>query len=145
VTGLPGRPLAEQAIAAKISARKEHVIALFRVDNVAAINSRFGWATGDSILLMVAQELAKRLSFSTLYRWSGPAILAILEIATTAEAAEYQAKLASSMRLEKSVEAKDRSVLLPIACQCQVQRVSSVSTADKVYRSIDQFASGPTP
>jgi GGDEF domain-containing protein len=143
VTGLPARALAEQAIAAKISAGKEHVVALYRVDNLAAINSRLGRATGDDILLMVAQQLAKRLSCSTLYRWSGPAILAILEIATTVETAESQARLAGAMRLEKTVEAKDRSVLLPIACQCQVQRVSPLTTAETVYQGIDQFASGP--
>lgn len=138
VTGLPARALAEQAIAAKITAGHEQVAALFIVDRLASINSRFGRATGDDILMLVAQQLAKRLSGATLFRWSGPAILAILEIATTVEAAENQAKLAGAMSVEKSVEADDRSVLLPIHCLCRVQRISSLAAADEVYRSLDQ-------
>jgi GGDEF domain-containing protein len=141
VTGLPARAQAEKAIAAKIAAGQEHVVALFVVDRLAAINNRFGRATGDDILLLVAQQLAKRLSGSTLFRWSGPAILAIIEVATTVEAAENQAKLAGAVSVEKSVEAEERSVLLPIHCSCRVQRVSSTALADEVYRDLDRFTS----
>jgi GGDEF domain-containing protein len=139
VTGLPARAQAEQSIAAKITAGHEQVAAMFLVDRLSSINSRFGRATGDDILLLVAQQLAKRLCGATLFRWSGPAILAMLEIATTAEAAENQAKLAGAMSVEKTVEAGDRSVLLPIHCLCRVQRISSLAVADEVYRSFDQF------
>ena len=82
-------------------------------------DSRFGRATGDDILLLVAQQLVKRLSGATLFRWSGPAILAMLEIATTAEAAENQATRAGAMSVAKTVQAETRSVLLPIHCLCR--------------------------
>lgn len=144
VTGLPARGQAEQAIAARMAAGQEQVLAVFIVDRLAAINLRFGRATGDDILRLVAQQLAKRLSGATLFRWSGPAILAILEIATTPEAAENQAKLAGAMSLEKSVEAQSRSVLLPIHCVCRVHRVASSSGVAEVYRSLDQPASEQT-
>lgn len=141
VTGLPARAQAEQAITARIAAGQEHVAALFVVDRLASINDRFGRSTGDDILLLVAQQLAKRLSGSTLFRWSGPAILAVLEIVTTAEAAENQAKLAATMSVEKSVEAGERAVLLPIRCLCQVQKISASALADEVYRGFDRFIS----
>ena len=139
VTGLPVRALAEQAIAAKIASGREQVVALFTIDHLSSINSRYGRATGDEILLLVAQQLAKRLSDATLYRWSGPAILALLEVTTTAEAAENRARFAGAMRVEKSVEAENRSVLLPVNCQCRVHRVSSKAAADAVFLSIDRL------
>ncbi|HEY3940741.1 MAG TPA: diguanylate cyclase [Bryobacteraceae bacterium] len=139
ITGLPMRALAEQAIAAKISSKKECVAALFVIDRLASINGRFGRAAGDDVLLLVAQQLAKRLSGATLFRWSGPALAAILEAVTGEATAESQAKAAASMRLEKTIETNGRSVFLLITLFGQVRRVSSADSVDAVCADFDQF------
>jgi GGDEF domain-containing protein len=141
ITGLPMRALAHQSIAANISSRKECVAALFVIDRLASINGRFGRAAGDDVLLLVAQQLAKRLSGATLFRWSGPALVAILEVATGAAAAESQAKAAASMRLEKSIEANGRSIFLLITLLGQVKSVSANDSADVVCGDFDHFMS----
>jgi GGDEF domain-containing protein len=141
ITGLPMRALAEQALAANISSRKECVAALFVIDRLASINGRFGRAAGDDVLLLVAQHLAKRLSGATLFRWTGPALVAILEVATGQAAAESQAKAAASMRLEKSIEANGRSVFLLITLVGQVKSVSANDSAEAVCGDFDQFMS----
>ena len=141
ITGLPMRALAEQVIAAKISSKKECVAALFVIDRLASINGRFGRATGDDVLLLVAQQLAKRLSGATLFRWSGPALAAIFEVVTGEATAESQAKAAASMRLEKTIETNGRSVFLLITLFGQVRRVSSADSLDAVCADFDQFQS----
>jgi GGDEF domain-containing protein len=141
ITGLPTRALAEQAIAAKISSRKECLVALFVIDRLASINGKFGRTVGDDVLLLVAQQLAKRLSGATLFRWSGPALAALLEVVTDETTAESQAKAAASMRLEKSIETNGRLVFLLITLFGQVRRISSNDSLEAVCGEFDQFIS----
>ena len=135
------RGAAEDAIANKISAGKEFIVGLFVMDRVASINGKFGRLVGDEILLMGAQHLAQKLSGAALYRWSGPAYVAILDISGNASSIENHVKQAGAMRFEKTIEADKRSVLLLVTSSCQVLRVTSGMSPDSVFRGMDTFLS----
>jgi GGDEF domain-containing protein len=132
---------AEDSIANKISSGKEFIVGLFVMDRLASINGRFGRLVGDEILLMGAQHLAQKLSGAALYRWSGPAFVAILDISGNAAAVENHLKQAGAMRFEKTIEADNRSVLLLVTSSFQVTRVSHSMSPDAIFRGMDTFLS----
>lgn len=139
VTGLPGRAAAEEAITSKILAGKEFLVALYVLDRMASINGRFGRLVGDDILVTGAQALAQRLSGTTLYRWSGPAFVAVFDPSVNLTQAESRASQASSIRVEKNIEADKRSVLILITASCHRQRVSATLGPDAVFKNMDAF------
>lgn len=139
VTGLPGRAAAEEAIAAKIAEGKDFLTALFLLDQIASINGRFGRLVGDDVLVSGAQMLAQRLSGTTLFRWSGPAFVGIFDSSIGLTQAETRASQAAAMRVEKSIEADNRSVLIVITSSCHLQRVSGKIAPDAVFRGMDAF------
>ncbi len=138
-TGLPGRGAAEQLIDANISRGKAFVVAVFLVDGLVQVKSRFGGETGDEILVAVAQYLEERLETGSLFRWSAPAVAAILEIETSFHAIERQMNQIASLRLEKTIEKDGRFVLLPVTCSVLVQKVSDADSLDDVVANLDDF------
>jgi GGDEF domain-containing protein len=147
VTGLPGRNSAEEAIAAKIATGKEFLAVLFMLDRMSTINGRFGRLVGDDILVTGAQMLAQKLSGTTLYRWSGPAFVAVFDPSVNVAQAETRATQAAALRVEKNIEADNRSVLIVITASCHLQRISGKIAPDAVFRSMDTFMAsrGGTP
>jgi GGDEF domain-containing protein len=140
VTGLPGRFAGEEAIIAKIASGKEFLVALFVFDRMVAINGRFGRLVGDDILISGGQMLARRLTGATLYRWTGPAFVAIFDPSVTLTQAELRSQQAAALRLEKNIEANDRSVLIVVTATCHGERVSGKSAPDAIFKSLDSFA-----
>jgi len=142
VTGLPNFRAAEKAIRVAISAGSSTYAVLLCVDRVEAINSRFGFAVGDRILMLFGQHLAQRLSQTDqLFRWRGPGFLALVdrngpEISVRAEIARMV-----SARLEQQIELGGRSVLLPIAASWMLTSVAN-STMENISKKLETFSAG---
>jgi GGDEF domain-containing protein len=139
VSGLPGRFVAEEAITAKILAGKDFVIALFALDRMVSINGRFGRQVGDEILVNGAKILAQRLTGTTLYRWSGPAFAAVFDPSISVSAAESRAQQAASLRVEKNIETDNRTVLIVATASCHLQRITSETLPESVFKNMDAF------
>jgi GGDEF domain-containing protein len=141
VTGLPNFRAAEQAIRAAIAANTATYAVLLCVDRVEVINSRFGFAIGDRILMLFGQHLAQKLSNNDrLYRW-GTGFLALLdrngpEISVRAEIARMV-----SARLEEQIDLGGRSVLLPIAASWMLTSLAG-ATLEKISQKLDSFTTG---
>ncbi len=145
VTGLRTRSAAEETIAAKAGTAKEFLVALFVLDRMASINARFGRLVGDDILVSSAQAIVQKLSGTELFRWSGPAFVAVFDPSVSISVAEGRAAQAGAMRLEKNIEADSRSVLLVITASCHLQRVSGKIAPDAVFKSMDSFMAARLP
>lgn len=139
VTGLPGRTAAEESIAANIATGKEFLVAVFMLERMASINGRFGRVVGDDILVTGAQAIAQKLKETSLYRWSGPAFVAVFDPAVQITQAEALARQAGAIRLEKAIEADHRTVLIVVTAAAHLQRVDGKVGPDGVFRSIDSF------
>jgi GGDEF domain-containing protein len=140
VTGLPNFRAAEKAVLSAIAARTSTYAALFCVDRVEVINSRFGFSVGDRILMLFGQHLAQRLSSNDrLFRWRGPGFLALMD--RTGPEISIRAEIARmvSARLEQEIELGGRSVLLPIGASWMLTSVAD-STLDKVSKKLDAFS-----
>jgi GGDEF domain-containing protein len=139
VTGLKGRSSAEEVITTKMAAGKEFLVALFVLDRIASINGRFGRQVGDDILISGAQNLAQKLSGTTLFRWSGPGFVAVFDPSISMTQAETRATQAASLRIEKTIEADNRSVLIVITASCNLQRLSGKIAPDAIFKNMDAF------
>ena len=142
VTGLPNFRAAEQALLTAISTGTSTYAVLLSVDRVEIINSRFGTAVGDRILMLFGQHLAQRLSpTDQLFRWRGPGFLALIdrsgpEISVRADVARMVAA-----RLEPEIELGGRSILLPITASWMLTGVAN-STMERISQKLDAFSAG---
>jgi diguanylate cyclase (GGDEF)-like protein len=141
VTGLPLRELAEEAITAKILSGRESVAALFVVDRVASINGRFGRLAGDEVLIAAARHIAQRLTGVSLFRWTGPAFVAVLEQTGNLASSEEQIRQAGAMRLQKSIEAANRSAMLMVTCSVQIHKLVLKALPASIFQDMDAFLS----
>ena len=139
LTGLPGRRAAEEAIANKIEGGKEFLVSLYVLDRMASINGRFGRLVGDDVLVSGTQAIAQKLAGTTLYRWSGPAMVAVFDTSVNLTQAETRAQQAAAIRLEKNIDADNRSVLIVVTASCHLQRVSPKLAPNTVFRNMDAF------
>jgi len=81
LTGLPNREAAEAAmLALETDSRNKHVAA-FYIQNMRQLNVRFGDRICDELLCLISQRIAITLlqPADCLFRWRGPAFVAILE------------------------------------------------------------------
>jgi len=137
VTGLPARAAAEQAIEDRVSTKKGCVAALFLMDQLAAINGKFGREVGDDMVISSAHMLAKKLSGATLYRWSGPGFVAMFDPLVPAAEAENRARQAAAQKLERNIEAGERMLMVVIGFTCHVHHLSSQTEPGELFRRLD--------
>jgi GGDEF domain-containing protein len=145
VTGLQGRRAAEEAITTLMASGNEFLVALYMLDRMASINGRFSRLVGDDVMLTGAQALAHKLSGTKLFRWSGPAFVAVFDPGIGLAQAEIRAAQAAALRIEKTLEADNRSVMMVITASSHVQRVSAKMGPESVFRAMDSFLASHSP
>ena len=142
VTGLHARAAAEQAIENKMSAGKAFLAALFVMDRLPSINGRFGHSVGNDVVIGSAHLLAQKLSGATLYRWSGPAFLAIFDPSIGSGEAEKRARQAAAQQLQKEINADDRMVMIVAGFLCQTKHiVPQQTTPNAIFDDMDTYLS----
>ncbi len=133
------RDNAEQLIADKIAQGHEFAVALFAVDGLTQIAARYGPDTGDEVLSQVTQYLEQKLGCGSLFRWSGPAMAAVIEFQSPLAEIEQRMHQIAALRLEKTIETDGRFILIPITCSVIVQKVSDADSLDAVAANLDDF------
>jgi len=140
VTGLENRVAAERLIRQRITEGKTCAAALFVVNKLSTVNRRFGRTTGDEVLLMVSQHLGQSMPPNTvLFRWSGPALAAVVDIQDNFEEVNRKLSRAANAQLEKNIEASGRSAFVPISFLLLVQKVGAGKSPKDVFKAMDQF------
>jgi GGDEF domain-containing protein len=140
VTGLPGRQTAERGISDAIKLGLDHAVSVFVVGRLSQINAKYGRAVGDEVMLRVANHFAQHLSSATfLYRWSGPALVALMQVHTNPDEIKRSWAKAAAGRQEMNLEAKQRSIFVLVETSMSFQVVNSKTAVDELFRSLDQF------
>ncbi len=140
VTGLAGRPEAERAIEAACAERRHAYVAILVVDRLALVNNRFGYAAGDQILRSFAARLQRLLrAGDTLFRWSGPAFVALLERQAPEVALEREVRHFATQRHEEFIELEGRSGLVSVTASWTILPVFQFDAAHAVTSRIDRF------
>lgn len=140
VTGLPSRTEGEQALDAACAEGGHTYVAVFAIDRLALVNTRFGYAVGDKVLNAFLARLRKFLSAADhVFRWSGPAIVALLERESPAPAIEREIRRFAAERQEEFVQIGGRSIILSVSASWTLFPTFDFLAADPLIAKIDQF------
>jgi|SRR5882724_7723062 len=140
LTSLETRECAERAMAAAIERGGPAYAALFVVDRLHLFNARYGYATGDQILRRVHRHVESCLSpEDCLFRWTGPAFMALLERREDAGGVQDEMSRITSVKLEATVQIGNGSVLLPIACTSLLLPLAQTAGLAELTQRIDAF------
>jgi GGDEF domain-containing protein len=108
------------------------------VNRVQRINARFGREAGDRMLCRFKEHAQKQFHASDrLFRWSGPAIVAIIERPAAFDLVRAQVKRMLELPLEENYEIGGRSVLIPISAAWSLMLLNS--SADAIDKQIQTF------
>lgn len=125
-TGLPKRSDAEAAMQRTLESASEtgprSYAAIFYLHRMALTNARFGEAIGNQVMLFCSQHLATTVTRATdsLFRWSGPAFVAIIERPESELAVNTEIQRLISSPLSRFFETSSRSVYLPVRVTAEV-------------------------
>ncbi|HEY3940733.1 MAG TPA: GGDEF domain-containing protein [Bryobacteraceae bacterium] len=145
VTGLPGLRHAERYVRELAHAGTHAYAAPFFLKSLQVINRRFGYTTGDQILLRYSQHLTHHLGDKDrLFRWRGPCFVAILERFQEPDVVRSEVLHIASLGLEHSVESGDRSMLFKISTAWDLIPIPVGSGVAEISRKIDAFAAEQT-
>ena len=140
VTGLPSRKAAERTIGETLNMGSQSAVAVFVVTRLASINSKYGRAVGDEVMLRVANHFAQHLSSDTLlYRWSGPALVAVINVHDNGESIKRAWNKAAAVKQEINLDGRERSVFVVVETSMSFQVVNKVTIAQDLFNSLDKF------
>jgi diguanylate cyclase (GGDEF)-like protein len=118
VTGLPGRPQAEQALEKASQAPESAFAAIVVVDRIQHINLRYGRDAGDEVLRYFAGILRRQLPRQDpMFRWTGPSMVVLLRRPGRIEDVRKELATLMHYEFEYTIKTATRSVLLPIAAR----------------------------
>ena len=143
-TGLPGKREAEKAIEQAAANPANNKVAILVVNRVQAVNARFGYSVGDQMLQVASEHFRKNLSVrDQLYRWQGPALVALLERAERIDQVRAEVQHIAEEKLERTVEIGARTVLIPISANWAVFQVTG--SAQSLVKQIEAFTAAQAP
>lgn len=145
VTGLRTRAVAERKIEACLQAKRPTYAALFILDRLALMNARYGYAVGDEMLRFMVQNIGQGLSGDdALFRWAGPAVLAVLERARPAAEVRTEILRITAKKLTRNIETSGRSVMLPLAVTWALFPLAGEDSAQRLHQKLDTIVAKST-
>jgi diguanylate cyclase (GGDEF)-like protein len=137
VTGCPSRQRAETAIATQLDAWPPSYAAVIVLERMETFNLRYGFAAGDAVLQSFARQLAARITPpDTLFRWRGPAFVALLKRSQKQDAVQAEVR---NLAEKQTIQVADLPLRLPISCASVVLCLEKCGSAADIYRQIDRF------
>lgn len=131
-SGLPDAAQAEAAISAILEAGDSMSVAVFCVQRMGFTLSRYGKAVGAKVLLVSSQHLASALEShaATLFRWKGPAFVALVPNEKTILALKNDLQVSTSLVRDQYIEGPWRTIYLPIRMAVEVFEVKNIPLPD---------------
>jgi diguanylate cyclase (GGDEF)-like protein len=143
-TGLPNKKEALKAIQAAVESPRNKFLAIAVVSRVQAVNARFGYSIGDRVLSTFAEHFRVNLSAQDLvFRWHGPAVIALLEREDHLEKVRAEIRRFAEVKLEKTAEVGNRTVLLPISASWSIFAVTP--PMDELLKKMEAFTAAQVP
>jgi diguanylate cyclase (GGDEF)-like protein len=143
-TGLPKRAAAEILLQEALEKPGRKYVVTAVVQRIHAINGRYGYAIGDRILDTMCQHFKAHLSSTDrLFRWNGPAIVAVLEREESLDHVVGEIRRISEARLEKSFDVGGRSVSIRVSPGWSA--IPLEGQLNQVCQHIDVFVASQLP
>jgi GGDEF domain-containing protein len=142
VTGLLCRDDALLAMQTAIDGGARQYAVAMVVNRVQMINVRFGHEVGDRMLVGFKEHVEKQLApAGQLFRWAGPALVAIIERPEPIGTVRVQVKRMLDSKIEVMYTGDGRSVLIPISAGWSALPLTSTADASK---QIEAFIASQT-
>jgi len=139
VTKLPPRPVAEYALTEACQTEEAAFVAVMLVDRIQIYNVRFGREVGDEVLQHFADWIRKRRRpEDRLFRWSGPALVALMPRVNRIEAVREELERVLAARFEYTVKTASRGILLPVSARWSL--LPLMAAPRLLFHKIDSFA-----
>jgi GGDEF domain-containing protein len=136
-TGLRTRSAAKAAFHAALQTGGRMYVVTAVVNRIQSVNRRFGYAVGDHLLKKFSDLFGATLAKTDrLFRWRGPALVALLEREESIHTVQAEIRRISSKRIEGVLEVGE-GVLLPVSASWLVLALDS-SAAD-MAKAIEKF------
>lgn len=143
-TGLPSKKEALKAIQAAVGMPANKFLVVAAVSRVQAVNARFGYAVGDRVLAAFAEHFKSNLAArDQVFRWHGPSIIALLEREDRLEKVRTELRRFADVKLEKTVEVANRTVLLPISASWSIFSVAP--PMEELLKKMEAFTAAQVP
>lgn len=140
VTGLPDSRIAMDALAAAWTQRQHYFAALFGVQRLNTVSTRYGFQAGDEMLRVMTQHLGSYFENDhLLFRWRGPCLLALLDkkAGETRITADLQRLV--SARLEHTISKNSRQITLPVSI-CWGMVPLDANGIEEMIQHLDDFS-----
>jgi len=140
VSGLPSAEKAEGELVSRANRDSPFYAAVFVVERLESINLRYGYAAGDQLLQLFGKHLVSKLQpMDEVFRWRGPAFVALLERPGPAEAVRSELAKFASVRQEQTTQVDGRPIKLPLSCAWTLVQLSTCSVASEATQQVDRF------
>jgi GGDEF domain-containing protein len=137
-TELPRQEDSMAAIRQAIDSGTRHFALVMVVNRVQRINARFGREAGDRMLCRFKEHVEQQLFASDrLFRWTGPAIVAILERPEAFDLVRAQIRRILEIPIQENYDIGDRAVLIPISAAWSLTLLDG--TAEAIGKQIQTF------
>ena len=139
VTGLPSQQAAETALGVLARKPGKRYVVIAVVNRIQPINARFGREVGDQVLRTFKENLERQLvPGDRLFRWTGPALIALLERTEPLEAVRAEVRrLSDASTGNRMIDVGGRQVMITVAAGWSVfMLIQPVTTA---FRQIQTF------
>jgi GGDEF domain-containing protein len=131
-TGLPRQGECLTAIQTAIDKGTRHYAAVVVVSRVQPINARFGRAAGDQMLRKFKETVETNMvAPDRLFRWTGPAMVAILERPQPIANVRLMVKRMMEVRAEETFLVGGRSVMVPISASWAIFALEATVAASE--------------
>ena len=131
-TGLAGKAVCLRTMQDPVAVGKRRYVVTMSVNRIQSINARFGHRAGDRILRVFGDFITHQLNpADKVFRWTGPALVALIERSETLDRVRDQIRRIMEMRLDENLELGERAVLIPVSSAWSVFQLISVTTAER--------------
>jgi GGDEF domain-containing protein len=140
ITGLGSWGKAEESAADAMAKGTPAYVAVVRIDRIDMINKRFGNAAGTQAFLLVSQHVAQQLANNDqLFRWRGPAFLALLDRRTPPVSVRAEMTKMLAERLKYEVSNGSRTMLLPLSVSWNLFELADFNDVQALGAQLDAF------
>jgi len=142
LTGLHSRAQAENELIRAHQLPIDTYLAIFVVKRLALINSKFGFARGDQLLLKIVGQLAQGMpEFNNLFRWAPCAFITLAPPGTAYRELRSKVQVIELTRMTPTLEWQGRAAMVPVALDCRIISLKDFGTASELFLRLDSFVS----
>ena len=145
VTALPRASSAKAAFAEGLNSIGRKYIVMMVVDRLQLINARFGGAVGDQVIRTLQKYVESNVVAhgDLLFRWTGPALVALIARQESIDQVRSSLKRLLDKRIENEFDVGGRLALIPLTVAWSV--IALIPPAANLPSYIDKFVAAQLP